>query len=158
MLRRVCRFFRWLESAILVALFLALLLVAVTQVLLRNIGELSFGLSWGDEFVSMAVLWITLVGAMLAVRENGHIRIDFMEGLLTPLWSKVSTIIANVCACSICLVVAGYSIQFVWSEYTMPTTDGIGLIPFWLLVSIFPFAFSIMGIRFALSIFSKPDE
>ena len=157
MIRKLSLFLRWLESAILVTLFLTLLLVAVAQVVLRNIGELSFGLSWGDELMSMAVLWITLVGAMLAVRENGHIRVDFMERFLPPRWSKPMSIVANVCACSVCFVVAYFSIELVVWEF-QDQIPGIGVIPSWLLVSIIPFTFFVMGLRFALSIFIKPVE
>ena len=157
MIRKLSLFLRWLESAILVALFLTLLLVAVAQVVLRNIGELSFGLSWGDELMSMAVLWITLVGAMLAVRENGHIRVDLMERFLPPRWSKPTSIVANVCACCVCFVVAYFSIELVVWEF-QDQIPGIGVIPSWLLVSIIPFAFFVMGLRFALSIFIKPVE
>lgn len=158
MLRKLGLFLRWLESAILITLFLTLLLVAVAQVFLRNIGELSFGLSWGDELVSMAVLWITLVGAMIAVRENGHIRVDITDRFLPVRFVKPTSIVANVCACGVCLVVACFSIEFVWLEIQAPSAKGIGVIPLWLLVSIFPFTFFVMGFRFALSIFLEPDE
>ena len=108
--------------------------------------------------MSMAVLWITLLGAMIAVREQGHIRVDIMDRFLPPHWTRPALIVANICASSVCLVVAGYSIEFVWLEYTIPTTNGIGMIPLWILVSIFPIAFFVMGIRFALNIFLHSDE
>lgn len=158
MLRKVGLFLRWLESAVLVALFLTLLLVAVAQVLLRNIGELSFGLSWGDELMSMAVLWITLVGAMIAVRENGHIRVDIADRILPPRWSKPTSIVANLCASVVCFVITIFATENVWLEYTQPSATGIWVLPLWVLVAIFPFAFFVMGVRFALSIFVQPDE
>lgn len=103
------------------------------------------------------MFWIMLLGAMIAVREQGHIRVDFMDRFLPPHWSRPVSIVANICAGCVCLVIARYSIEFVWLEYTANTV-GIEGIPLWLLVSIFPFAFFVMGIRFALSIFLRTEE
>ncbi|MXW07170.1 MAG: TRAP transporter small permease [Gammaproteobacteria bacterium] len=178
---------RWIESAVLVALFLSLLLVAVIQIVLRNAGELlyglswvaelvnmwvvwaflqiaitnsgglSLGLSWADEFVSMSVLWITFIGAMIAVRQNGHIRVDFMEKFLPENWSKFTKICANFSAGVVCWVVCYFSVIFVIWEF-QSRNPGIGVVPSWILVSIIPIACFVMGLRFVLSIFLKSVE
>ena len=129
----------------------------MVQILLRNIGELSFGLSWADEFVSMAVLWITFLGAMIAVRQNGHIRVDFMEKFLPEGWSRLTAIFADLSACAVCWVVCYFSVVSVILEFQIGI-PGIGEIPSWVLVSIIPFACFVMGLRFLLSIFLKHDE
>ena len=157
MLRKISSYLRWFESAILVVLFLALLLVAVLQVVLRNVGQLSLSLSWGDEFMSMAVLWLTLVGALIAVRQNGHIRLDVAERFLPHSWSKPLSIFANLAACFVCLVVAFFSIEWVVWEF-QDQIRGIGVVPLWILVSIVPISFFVMGLRFAMSIFVKSEE
>ena len=131
--------------------------MAVLQIVFRNIGELSFGLSWGDEFTSMAVLWITLVGAMIAVRQKGHIRMDFTERYLPPRWQKLTAIIANLSAATVCLVVCYFSINLVVWEFK-DSVPGIGVIPSWLLVSIIPLACFVMGLRFVISIFVESEE
>ena len=157
MLRKISSYLRWLESAILVVLFLSLLIVAILQVVLRNIGQLSLALSWGDEFMSMAVLWLTLVGALIAVRQNGHIRVDVAERFLPQSWSKPLSIFANLGACVVCLVVAIFSIEWVVWEF-QDQMPGIGVIPLWVLVLIVPISFFVMGLRFAMSIFLNTEE
>ena len=59
---------RWIESTVLVALFLSLLLVAVVQIVLRNAGELLYGLSWVAELVNMWVVWTFL---QIAITNSG---------------------------------------------------------------------------------------
>lgn len=105
----------------------------------------------------MSVLWITFLGAMIAVRQNGHIRVDFMEKFLPESWSRLTTTFANLCACAVCWVVCYFSVVFVIGEF-QDRIPGIGVIPSWVLVSIIPLACFIMGIRFVLSIFLKDDE
>ena len=107
--------------------------------------------------MTMSVLWITLVGAMVAVRQNGHIRVDLMERFLPPSWSKPTAVLANLSACMVCLVVCYFSIVFVIGEY-QDSIPGIGVVPSWVLVLIIPCASFVMGFRFALSIFLKADE
>ena len=105
----------------------------------------------------MAVLWITFLGAMIAVRQNGHIRVDIMEKFLPEGWSRLTAIFADLSACAICWVVCSYSVVSVILEFQIGI-PGIGEIPSWVLVSIIPFACFVMGLRFLLSIFLKHDE
>ncbi len=157
MLNRITRALQRCESVVLVSLFVTLLLVAVVQVLLRNVSGFSLGLSWGDELVRMAVLWITMVGAMMAVRQGGHIRIDLLDRFLSGKWSKVARIVANTAASVICFLFAYHAVILVWWEF-QDKTYGIGVIPFWVLVAIIPISGFVMSIRFALALFVEPTE
>ena len=66
-----------LEDSLLIGLVAALLLVAVAQIVLRNaLGE---GLLWAEPAMRIAVLWIAMIGAMVACREGGHIKINLLE-------------------------------------------------------------------------------
>ncbi len=105
----------------------------------------------------MSVLWITFLGAMIAVRQNGHIRVDFMEKFLSEGWSRITAIFADLSACAVCWIVCYFSVVSVILEFQLGIS-GIGKIPSWVLVSIIPFACFVMGLRFLLSIFFKYDE
>ena len=74
MIAKVIVFLRHIETGLLVSLFLTMLGVAVYQVVARNLA--GTGLFWGDDLVRVAVLWVTMVGAMVASSNNGLIRID----------------------------------------------------------------------------------
>ena len=74
-------FLRKLEDALLVTLLLSMVGIATTQVLLRNLFDSGF--YWGDSLVRVIVLWVALVGAMIASRNDSHIRIDLASRFLS---------------------------------------------------------------------------
>ena len=74
-------------------MLLALLLtsmigIAAFQVVLRNFFD--SGLYWGDSAVRVMVLWVAMLGAMVASRKDEHIRIDlvarFASDFLKCFW------------------------------------------------------------------------
>jgi TRAP-type C4-dicarboxylate transport system permease small subunit len=68
---RAAHAFRWVENLLLVALLGGLVLLASTQIVLRNF--FSLGLTWADGLIRLMVLWLALVGAVAAAREGRHI-------------------------------------------------------------------------------------
>lgn len=154
MLTRILKYLRWFESGLLVTLFLVMLLVACAQVVARNF--FGTGFLWGEELVRMAVLWTTMVGALAAIGQTGHIRIDVVEKLLPDPWSPVLNAIANLFASLICLVVAYFSWTLIVWEFG-ERGSGIGFIPSWILVSVIPVVAFAMGVRHAIQAF-KPKE
>ena len=85
-------FLKRCEDALLVLLLLGMVSMAAGQVLLRNFFD--SGVYWGDSAVRVMVLWVTMLGAMVASRDDSHIRIDlvgrFLEELQKPLLQKKS--------------------------------------------------------------------
>ena len=69
-----------LETIVLVSLLTAMMLVAVSQIVMREVFGTGFG--WADELVRLMVLWLALVGSIAACRENRHIRIDALSHVL----------------------------------------------------------------------------
>ncbi len=134
-----------LEDGILVALLTTMMTVAVAQILLRNF--LGAGIIWGDVLVRVLVLWIGMVGAMVAARQNKHINIDLVMRYLPKrlaLWVNVSV---QLFAAGVCALAAFYSLVFVLAEYA----DGgraFGSIPVWICEAIIPLAFAVMALRF----------
>ena len=54
------------ENGLLVLLLTGMILLAMLQIVLRNGWDT--GLSWADPTLRVAVLWVTLLGAMAATR------------------------------------------------------------------------------------------
>lgn len=154
MLTRILKYLRWFESGLLVTLFLVMLLVACAQVVARNF--FGTGFLWGDGLVRTAVLWTTMVGALAAIGQGGHIRIDVIERLLPDNWSPVLNAVANLFASLICFVVAYFSWDFLVWEFE-DRNAGIGIIPSWVLVSVIPCVAFAMGVRHAVQAL-KPRE
>ena len=140
------------EDAILVGLLLTMIGMSVTQIFLRNLFEA--GIVWSDVLVRILVLWVGLVGAMVASRQGNHITIDILDRYLPAHAKKVADFVVELFTALICTVVAYYSLVFVKMEFT----DGgmaFAQVPNWLCEAIIPFAFTVIALRyFILSIIS----
>ncbi len=70
-------------------------------------------LSWSDEFVRYLLVWITFVGAALAVRYSKLIKLDFIFNLF-KISNGIKMIIrglANVLSIIFCLIILRYSLE-----------------------------------------------
>jgi TRAP-type C4-dicarboxylate transport system permease small subunit len=144
-LKFVAEFLNRLEDAILVSLLAAMLALVCTQILARNF--LHAGFLWGDNLVRVMVLWLGLVGAMVAARGNQHISIDIVSRILPQRMKKAVKAVLNLFAAVVCGLVAYYSLAFVRMEY-LDGTVAFGLMPTWTLVVIIPISFGIMALRY----------
>jgi TRAP-type C4-dicarboxylate transport system permease small subunit len=138
---------QWVEDAILVGLLLLMIGMAVTQIFLRNL--FGSGIVWSDVLLRILVLWVGLIGAMVASRRDNHIAIDLLDRYL-PECAKVYTdFAARLFTALICMIVACYSLLFVQMEFA----DGgmaFARVPTWLCEAIIPFAFTVIGFRYFL--------
>ena len=135
------------EDSILVGLLMLMITLAVLQIFLRNLFET--GIVWSDVLVRILVLWVGLVGAMVASRKGNHINIDIMERFLSERAKIVVNFVVELFTAFICSMVAYYSIQFVHMELI----DGgraFANVPTWVCEAIIPFAFVVIAIRYVL--------
>ncbi len=99
----------YVESGLLVAAFVVMLLLYFFNVVLRNISA-SLAAPWLTDLPQQMVLWVTLFGASLAARRGRHINIE-VAGRLLPQgaqrWAKLFMQLAGI-SMSIVLVVGSY--------------------------------------------------
>lgn len=132
------------ESALVLAL-VTMLGLAVLQIILRDFFDQ--GLLWADSFVRVLVLWVTLLGAMVATRHNGHISIDAVSRYLPERPARLAAIFTNLVSAGICGAVAFFSAKFILMEY-QDHTIAFGVVPNWLCEMIMPIGFGVMSVRF----------
>ncbi|KGD65370.1 TRAP C4-dicarboxylate transporter [Alcanivorax nanhaiticus] len=134
-----------IEDGLIVAVLLFMILLAVAQIVLRNF----FGTSlvWIEPLLQNAVLWIGLLGAMIASRKDEHIRIDVASTLLPEKYHPFLTTAVDLFTAFICVLVAWYSVGFVIEEYEY-ATPAFANVPSWLLQAIIPVGFSVMALRY----------
>ncbi|MFT6012233.1 MAG: TRAP-type C4-dicarboxylate transport system permease small subunit, partial [Candidatus Azotimanducaceae bacterium] len=77
---KLFRYLHRLEDSLLVFSLLAMLLIALGQIVLRN--GFDSGVLWAESFARILVLWVAMLGAMVATRENNHISIDAVSRYL----------------------------------------------------------------------------
>ena len=141
----VTRFLHRLEDGLLALLLSTLIVLASTQIFLRNFFDV--GLVWVDPFLRVMVLWLGLIGASVAAREHKHIQIDVLTRLLNknimlPVQAAVDQFSAWVC-----LIIAWYGATWIYLDYVDEINSFIG-VPAWTLEIIIPISFGIIGARY----------
>jgi len=134
-----------LEDSLLVLLLSLLILLASTQILLRNLFDT--GLVWIDPLLRVMVLWLGLIGASVAAREHKHIQIDVLTRLLKPNIFLVVQIGVYLFSAGVCLIIAWSGARWIQLDFEDKITSFIGL-PAWSLEIIIPISFGIIGLRF----------
>ena len=147
-LARLERFGTAAENTVLVLLLTAMIVLAVGQIVLREVFET--GIIWADEFIKLLVLWIAMLGSIAASRDDRHLRIDVLSHALSEKLVSVSRLIVEIFAAIICGVVAWHAYRWLQIEFEYEDTVLIDF-PAWLAHGILPVAFGLMTYRFVLS-------
>jgi TRAP-type C4-dicarboxylate transport system permease small subunit len=144
---RWIRILHRVEDAVLALLLGAMTLVAAAQILLRNL--IDWNLGWGDPLVRLLVLWVGLLGALAASRENRHIAIDLLSHLLPPRLRSATQSLNCLFVAAVCGLVAWHAGRFILDERADATRGLLGL-PEWLLHMVVPLGFALIALRYAL--------
>lgn len=136
-----------LEDALLVFMLTTMIVLAGTQILLRNF--LDSGIVWIDPLLRVLVLWLGLLGATVATRNNKHISIDLLSRFLKrDIYCLIQSLVAQISAWT-CLVIAWYGLNWIRLDYEDGAASLAG-IPSWMLEVIVPAAFALIGVRYFL--------
>jgi len=144
---KLFRYLHRLEDTLLVFSLLSMLLIALGQIVLRN--GFDSGVLWAESFSRVLVLWVAMLGAMVATRENNHISIDAVSRYLPNHWQNYVATLTCIFAAAICAIVSWYSFEFVRFEYEDQTL-AFASVPNWACQSILPIGFGVMSLRFLL--------
>jgi TRAP-type C4-dicarboxylate transport system permease small subunit len=147
MVVRLLQILRRTEEGVVLLLLASMVLLAGAQIILRNLWE--SGIAWGDPVLRVLVLWVGMLGAMLASRSNQHIRIDVLSHYLSPTWKRYSNLLTNLFSAAISTLLAWHSGRFVIFEWQ----DGAELfsgVPVWIAEAILPLGFAVIAIRFTI--------
>lgn len=136
-----------LENAALVAVLTAMILLAAAQIVLRNF--MDSGFAWGDEALRLMVLWVAMLGAVAASRENRHISIDALSRILPGGPKAWADVIVRAFTAGVSFVLAWYSWVFVAESREFEDTL-LGDLPAWWFQAILPVAFFLIGYRYAI--------
>lgn len=134
-----------LEDFLLPALFVLTLVLAVLQIILRNV--FNSGIVWVDPLLKVMVLWLGMFGALYATRKHRHIKIDILNLYLKPKAKKLARQFVYFISAFICLLCSYFSMTFLLLEYE-DNTKAFMQVPAWLVESIIPIALFIMALRF----------
>ena len=134
-----------IEKTIAAISLLLLLILAITQVILRNFFELGF--SNIDTVSRHLVLFVTFMGAALASESSQHIKIDCINSLLKPAVKETLKIPLLFISAVICGGFFWYAVRF-WLDERLyaPSNEILALY----LALIIPIGFFILTLHFLL--------
>ncbi|MBS3954942.1 MAG: TRAP transporter small permease [Methylomicrobium sp.] len=157
MFRRLITGLRHLEDLTLVTILAAMILLAIGQVVLRNMW--GSGFVWADPLLRILVLWIALLGAMAATRDRNHISIDILSKFLPDYLKKPSQFLTHLFTSVICGLLSWQGLRLVLMDYREATL-AFASVPAWICELIIPFGFGIISLRFFLyAVFDRePDQ
>jgi TRAP-type C4-dicarboxylate transport system permease small subunit len=139
---------RWLhhiEDLLLASVLSIMLILSVLDIAMRLITGGS--LIWIPPVLQVLVLWLGLLGALLASRSQEHIAIDVVSRFVGPFGKKVCGISGSLFAAIVCAIVAYYAVVFI--QQSIEYDDiAFAQVPAWPLQLIIPFTFSLMALRF----------
>ena len=145
-LPRLIKGYAAFEDGVLMLIFASTLGLAVMQILLRNFFDI--GLIWLESYLRMQVLWLAMLGAMVATREGEHVRIDllarFIQGKLIRYFDGAVAVF-SVLVCGAATYACITLVQFEMEDNMM----AFGPVPIWMCQLILPFGFGVMTLRFA---------
>lgn len=135
------------EDALLVVLLSAMIVLAAAQILMRNFFDSGF--VWIDPLLRVMVLWLGLIGATVATRDNKHIRIDLTSKLFRRNTHRLVQALVGQISAWTCLVIAWYGMRWIRLDYEDGVASFAG-IPAWMLEIIVPLSFGLIGLRYLL--------
>lgn len=102
-------FFKLLEFLV-VACLVAMVIMVFGNVVLRY--GFNSGISISDEMSRYCFIWLTYIGAMVAMREKGHLGIDTLVRHLSLMGKKVCYFLSEV-------LMLGCNLLFFWGTWQM---------------------------------------
>ena len=136
-----------LEYLVLGFLFAIMVGLAFFQIVLRIF--FATGILWGDPLLRHLLLWVALLGATMAAKEGKHINIDVISKLLPDRGKAAIQALTNLFSTFICVLLIQASLKFIRDEFQVGALAFLK-VPTWTVTLIFPAAFGLIALRFAI--------
>ncbi len=126
-------------------LFAGMVLLAGLQIVLRIFFH--SGLIWAEPLLRHLVLWVGMLGAVVATERNKHITIDLASNLFHAELKPWLGAVIHVFSFLVCAALAYASTVFVINESDFGGAVVLGMSS-WVMNLIFPVAFTMISLRF----------
>ncbi len=143
--RRLGLYLHQLENALLLLLFLMMMMVAVWQIIMRHTHW--GGLVWADDFLRVEVLWLAMLGAVVASRDRTHLGLDLVRRFFPERPRRIVERIVAALTMSLAAVLAWYCYGFVHEEIDAGT-QAFGNVPSWVAEAILPIGFGLIALHY----------
>lgn len=134
-----------LELMVLILVLLSAIGIAVVDMFMRIVA--GGGLVWAQPVVRILVLWMGLLGALLATRSNEHITVDVLSQFFSHAVRRWLNLFVYVFSGLVCGTAAWHCARFVLGSYEFADVV-LTNTPAWCVQIIMPFTFALMAVRF----------
>lgn len=146
LVKRILSALHAVEDALIVLVLLSMIGLAVMQIIMRNFADSGF--VWIDPLLQNAVLWIAMLGAMIASRNDSHIRIDLLSDHLPVAWLRYLTLLLDLFTAVVTVGMAYFSYLALLDERAFNTSVMAGVAA-WKLQLLLPLGFGVIGLRYS---------
>jgi TRAP-type C4-dicarboxylate transport system permease small subunit len=142
---RLIRLATAVEDALLVVILAAMIVLAGAQIVLRNLFDT--GLLWADPSLRVMVLWVGMIGAMVATRFDKQISVDAVSRFLSPRWRARVRVVTDLFTSVVSAMVGWHALRLVLDDKAAGSTV-FASVPVWLCEAILPLAFGVIAIHY----------
>ncbi|MEJ2059752.1 MAG: TRAP transporter small permease [Gammaproteobacteria bacterium] len=147
MFTRLLRIIERIEDGLLALMLSGMILLACLQIILRNVFD--SGLLWADPVLQIMLLWLTLLGAIAASRDDKHIRIDVLTSRLAPRPRAAVNAATALFTAAVCAIIAWQAGRLLVGDYHAHSL-AFGQFPAWVVELILPFGFALITLRYLI--------
>ncbi|MBD3677331.1 MAG: TRAP transporter small permease [Rhodobacteraceae bacterium] len=113
---------------------------------------------WGEEIVRYSFIYLAWIGAAVAVKDRGHIRIDVLFHYVGPRVKALLYIFGDLVMFIVALIALYWSFETVMVSYEFGSvTDGLRISKVWFLAAV-PIGFALMIFRLVQSLLRDLDN
>ena len=134
-----------IETALMSVLLLGSIGLAAAQIVLRNL--FSTSLFWADGLIRIAVLWLAMIGAMVASSAGRHIAIGIVPRYFPEVWHRPARVVSMCFGALVAGILAWQTTRFVLDSARFSDTV-LGGLPAWPFQVIMPLGFAVICARF----------
>lgn len=147
MIERLAKWGAAAENTVLVILLVTMMVLATSQIVLRNF--FGAGFVWADELLRLMVLWLALAGSVAAARADKQISINVLSRFLPARGKAVMRVVANLFTAVVCGLLAYHSGRFLAASFEYED-QLLGGMPAWWFQVVMPVAFGLMCWRYVV--------
>jgi TRAP-type transport system small permease protein len=134
-----------IEAALAVFGLALMLFLAFAQLIARNFFDTGFPAA--DTLLRYLVLFVSFLGAVMAVRERRHIKIDLFVMGVPERWQPWLDTLLSLISSAVCGILCWAAGRFWWTgwQFAAPTEKWVAA-----LALILPISFGLLALEFAL--------
>src|SRR5690625_1535341 len=99
------------EECFIGVTMIAVVLLLTVNIILRFF--FSAGITWAEEFIRYAIIWITFIGGAICFRKGIHVGIDLFIDVLPQKGKTILSVVINVLAIILMILFIKYGIDLV---------------------------------------------